>query len=104
MKATNAIQLAVSRIANVPNGGRKKKFKLRMPTTDAPTAGTEPQPRATNRMTSRNASATVVGLMCGPNNFSVAVVTATAKIAAAKPNHLDLTGERDFICTRMSEP
>ena len=63
MNAMKAIQFAGSLMANVPYGGRKKKFKLRMPTTDAPTAGIEPQARATNRMISRNANATVVGLM-----------------------------------------
>src|SRR6476469_2022422 len=104
MKATNAIQFAGSRIANVPKGGRKKKFKLRMPTTDAHTAGAGPHARAMKRIINRKASATVVGLMCGPNSLSGSVVTPTAQMAITNPNDLDLTGEKDLIRTRVSEP
>src|ERR1041384_7897273 len=105
MNARKAIQLSGSRIAKVPYGGRKRKLKLRIPTSAAATAGPEPHVRAATRMIKRKASATVVGLMWGPSDFSAAVVMPTAKIATAKPNHLDLTGERDFIRKQIvSEP
>src|ERR1043165_420705 len=97
MNAMKAIQLSGSRIAKVPYGGRKRKLKLRIPPSAAATAGPEPQVRAATRMIKRKASATVVGLMWGPSNFSAPVTAAMLKIATAKPNHLDLIGERDSI-------
>jgi hypothetical protein len=43
-------------------GGRKKKLKQSMPSTDVTVAGLLPQTAATKRTTSRYASATVVVL------------------------------------------
>src|SRR5207244_5029325 len=77
--AKNATQLSGLRIANVPNGGRKKKLKQATPNSEANTAGREPHAVAMKSTTRRNPSPAVVGLTWGPNSFS-------KHDAAAMPN------------------
>src|SRR5947207_1307662 len=88
MNATKAIQLCGSLMAKVLNGGRKKKLKQTMPTKEATTAGREPHAVATNRMIRRNTRATVVALICSPNNFRKPVAARIAEIAAQYPNNV----------------
>ena len=107
INATNAIQLCGSLMAKVLNGGRKKKLKQTMPTNEAMTAGREPHAVATNRMIRRNARATVVALMCSPNNFSKPVAARIAEIAAQYPNNVLLkslshTGSSILLVGRQS--
>src|SRR6185503_12817165 len=73
-------------MANVRNGGRKKKLKVTMPTMEATMAGREPHAVATNRMIKRKARATVVGLMCSPKSFNNPLTAAIPMSAAAYPN------------------
>src|SRR5215510_19769 len=73
-------------MAKVRKGGRKKKLKQTMPTTDATIAGRDPQAVATNRMIKRKARATVVGLMCSPKSFRAPDAAAMQTRAAAYPN------------------
>src|SRR6266508_4401752 len=85
-KATNAIQLSGALMVKVPNGGRKKKLKQTTPSKEANTAGPEPHRVATKRITSRKASATVVGLMRSPRSFKTPVPAAIPTRAAQYPN------------------
>src|SRR5215813_1968740 len=59
-----------------------------MPRIDATIAGRDPHTVATNRMISRKARATVVGLMCSPSSFNSAVTMAMPTKAEAKPTQV----------------
>jgi hypothetical protein len=55
-------------------------------TSDVNTAGREPHAVATNKIKSRKANATVVGLMWLPRNFNTPVAAAMPVTATKYPN------------------